>query len=193
MATLESILPTAIRSELLGVSERLDRAGIPWAIFAGTAAAVYGSGRPITDLDILIRTQDRQAVIALFPEAAVTPETIRLQYIELVPLDDLAFEGAFYSVRLDDEMLSRRTFQSLGRDIPLLSAEDNIVFKALLQRGPEQGKHDLTDIQAMADNRTLDLEYLMRRAEACGARERVWECLRRLRIVGQEGVPCEKG
>jgi len=36
------------------IAQRLDHAGITWAVFAGAAAAAYGATRPLTDVDILV-------------------------------------------------------------------------------------------------------------------------------------------
>ena len=53
------------------VARRLDRAGIPWAVFAGAAASAYGATRPLTDVDILVPSTEGNQVAALFPEGEI--------------------------------------------------------------------------------------------------------------------------
>jgi hypothetical protein len=45
--------------------------------------------------------------------------------------------------------------------LPVIPREDNILLKALLGRGPEQGKHDWADVEAMmAHAPSLDWNYI---------------------------------
>jgi hypothetical protein len=71
-----------------------------------------------------------------------------------------------------------------GARLPVVSPEDNVVFKAILQRGPEQGKHDLEDLQTLlaAVGAGLDRDYVRRRAALCGGLARVQDCLARMGI-----------
>jgi hypothetical protein len=178
------------RGVLHTIARRLDAAGIPWAVFAGCATWLYGAERPVTDVDILIRGQDVEQILELLPEATVERHggqvgKIALGNVELVPDPVLTAEGRRYPFLLDDEMLLRRTWCELwGLRVPVLSPEDNIVFKAILQRGPEQGKHDLEDVEAVLRKLRdeLDLDYIRHRAAACGAEERVLACLIRLEL-----------
>jgi hypothetical protein len=55
------------RPTLAGVACRLNRAEIPWAVFAGAASAIYGADRAVTDIDILVPAADGERVAALFP------------------------------------------------------------------------------------------------------------------------------
>jgi hypothetical protein len=85
-----------------------------------------------------------------------------------------------YPVPFDEPMRQRITRQTIpGINAPVSAAEDIIAFKAILQRGPEQGKHDLEDIQAIAQSlgNRLDIDYLKERARVCQALERVQGCL----------------
>ena len=61
-------------------------------------------------------------------------------------------------------MIRRTRWEQLfGITVPVIPVEDNIVFKAILQRVEEQGKHDIEDIWRMASNEKIDLEYLEER------------------------------
>lgn len=50
------------------VAERLDASGIAWCVFGGAAATCYGVCRAITDIDILLGSEQAERIAALFPE-----------------------------------------------------------------------------------------------------------------------------
>lgn len=172
---------------------RLDASGLPWCVMAGAAATCYGVTRPITDIDILICSQDTARVLALFPDGQPQPGKHPGEYaLDLGPMEiwwrTLRLKGGerLYDFTPDAQLLQRLTRQEIaGVDVPIMPAEDVIIFKAILQRGPEQQKHDLEDIQAMLERmqQRLDLAYMKDRAIACDALERVSPCLRGFGIV----------
>ena len=172
--TAETSLP------LEKVARRLDRAGIDWAVFAGAAASVYGSSRPLTDVDILVPAADGDRAAALFPKATVKREhdgTVRS--LELPGFDILAGLAA---MDLDAPMAARLMRHEIaGVVVPVIPPEDNVLLKALWGRGPEEGKHDWQDVQAMlAHLASLDWEYLRWRANACDPRQHAERVLNRL-------------
>jgi len=68
--------------------------------------------------------------------------------------------------------------------VPVIPPEDNILLKAIWQRGPEEGKHDWEDVEAMmAHLPALDWEYLRWRASAGGPRQRMQPMLKRLEAL----------
>jgi hypothetical protein len=151
------------------IAQRLDQAGITWAIFAGAAARVYGANRPLTDIDILIPSSKGERLLALFPQAQVIrrPDD-SVAGVQLPGFDILA---GLTIMDLDAPMAVRLTHhQVAGVLSPVIPPEDNILFKAILGRGPEVGKHDWEDIRAMlAHLPALDWEYLRWRAKVCNA------------------------
>jgi len=173
------------------VARRLDHAGVVWAVFAGAAAAVYGATRPLTDVDILIPAVEGERVAALFPEAQVhRGEDGCVRMIQLLGFDLVAGlvmrdADAIYTVDLDAQMAARLTRHEIaGVTVPVISPEDNILLKAIWGRGPEEGKHDWEDVEAMiAHLPALDWEYLRWRASACGSRQPVQQALNRLEAV----------
>lgn len=178
-------------------AERLDASGIFWSVFSGAAATCYGVQRPITDIDISLHSKDTARILALFPDGQPRPTKHPGEYaLDFGPVEiwwgTLFLRGGerLYPVPFDESMRRRVTRQTiLGIDVPVSAPEDIIILKAILQRGAEQGKHDLEDIQAIArtlGNR-LDLDYLKERASACGALARVGPYLKRL------GIPIESG
>jgi hypothetical protein len=178
------------RVPLSTVAARLDAASIRWAIFAGAAVNLYASGRPTTDIDILTRLPAIEPLVPIFPEGQLKPHedggpTLIVGDVELVPDLILRAESQSYPFILDEEMFARRVWRELhGVRLPVVSPEDNVVFKAILQRGPEQGKHDLEDLQSLLDavSAELDWDYVRRRAALCGGLARVRNCLARLGI-----------
>jgi hypothetical protein len=173
------------------IARRLDRAGVVWAVFAGAAAAVYGATRPLTDVDILIPAAEGDRVAALFPEAQVkcgedgSVRGIQLPGFDLVAGLIMRDADAPYTVDLDTQMEARLTRHEIaGVAVPVIPPEDNILLKAIWQRGPEEGKHDWEDVQAMmAHLPALDWEYLRWRASACGPRQRMQPMLKRLEAL----------
>jgi hypothetical protein len=175
------------------VAGRLDASGLPWCVMAGAAATCYGVTRPITDLDILICADAGQRILALFPEGQ--PKSIAYpgdHALDLGPVElwwgtlHLNGDGRFYPFAPDDQLIKRITRQPIaGMVVPIMPVEDILIFKAILQRGPQRGKHDLEDIQAIAQTpgNRLDLDYMNERAVACAALERVAPCLRRFGIT----------
>jgi hypothetical protein len=170
------------------IARRLDRAGIPWVVFAGAAAGVYGADRPLTDVDILVSAAAGTRTAALFPEARVKRRgdgpvaCIQLPGVDIVAGLDV--------MDVDDQMAARLTrHQIAGVEVPVIPAEDNILIKAMLGRGPEVGKHDWEDVEAMVSHLpALDWEYLCWRADQCQPRRRVEQAMQRLeRLRRQEG------
>ena len=176
---------------------RLDASGLFWSVFSGAAATCYGVQRPITDIDIALHSDETERILALFPEGQPKPTKHPGEYaLDFGPVEiwwgTLFLLGGerLYAVPFDEQMRQRVTRQTiLGIDVPVCAPEDIIVLKAILQRGPEQGKHDLEDIQAIAQTlgNRLDLDYLKERASACDALARVRVCLQQL------GLPIESG
>ena len=175
------------RGELARALDILMPGGIPWAVAAGSAVYLYTNSRPPTDLDILVRPED----LARVTEAmGIAPETEATSWGEVarVQLGSIEIAGGLvaksgsnsYPYHLDSEMVSRlRSVTYRGILVSVLSPEDVVALKAVLQRGPEQGKHDLEDIAALAAAMPLDTTYLRLRLELMGATERAVPALRR--------------
>lgn len=176
---------------------RLDASGIFWSVFSGAAATCYGVQRSITDIDIALHSEETARILALFPDGQPRPTKHPGEYALDFGLVEIWWGTLFlrggerlYAVPFDEQMRRRVTRQTiLGIDVPVSAPEDIIVLKAILQRGPEQGKHDLEDIHAIAHTlgNRLDLDYLKERASACDALARVRVCLQQL------GLPIGSG
>lgn len=168
------------------VARRLDGAGITWAVFAGAAASVYGARRPLTDVDILVAAAEGDHIAGLFPEARMRrQEDGRILGASMPSFDILA---GLTVMDLDTAMAARLTHHEIaGVTVPVIPAEDNILLKAIWGRGPEVGKHDWEDVEAMMRHlSTLDWEYLHWRADACAPRQHAEQILQRLEAIWQQ-------
>jgi predicted nucleotidyltransferase len=170
--------------QLREVAAKLDGAGMSWVIFAGTAASVYGADRPVTDLDILVPAAEGERLKALFPGAVVTREQ-DLLHVGLAGVDLLAGLGA---IDLDGEMASRVTRHKVGGiQVPVIPREDNILLKAMMGRGAEEGKHDWEDVEAMmASAQSLDWTYLRWRASTLNEPAKVQVVLERVESLWRQ-------
>ena len=160
------------RSKLSAVKDRLEEAGVEWVVFAGAAAHCYGSGREVTDIDILVRAVDlEKAKVALKGIGG----------FDVVADLEIRTNQGICRFFMDNEMIERtRWMQLFGVMVPVVPVEDNIVFKAILQRGENQGKHDIDDIERMIKNEKVDSEYLKKRIRKYQAEKRVKPLLMRL-------------
>lgn len=177
---------SATKPTLDQVAQRLNDAQIVWAVFAGAAANAYGATRPVTDIDILVPQAERDRLAALFPEAHVIyREDGSVRGLHLPGFDILA---GLSLMDLDHEMAARLTRHEIaGTAVTVIPPEDNILIKAVFGRGPEQGKHDWEDVQAMlAHLPALDWDYLLWRARTCAPQEQVQQALQRLEAMARQ-------
>jgi len=106
----------------------------------------------------------------------------RIAMLKLSRIEIIAGLTEKICLEMDTEMIARLVNDHiLGVEVPLLSLEDNLVFKAVLGRGMEVGKHDWADIEDMlAWAKEIDWEYVEWRLQRC-APDRVLEITERLK------------
>ncbi|MGC9335862.1 MAG: MBL fold metallo-hydrolase [Anaerolineae bacterium] len=172
------------RLSLREVAGRLDGAGIPWAIFAGAAAMVYGADRSLTDVDILVPASEGGRLADVFPEGELQHHQERVVGLQLPGFDIVA--GLDW-LDLDSVMKGRLRHQKIaGIRVPLVPPEDNILLKALWGRGPDVGKHDWDDVEAMmASLESVDWAYMRWRAGMLRDPGRVEPLLARLEALSR--------
>ena len=164
-----------VRVRLSGVKDRLMKVGVFWVVFAGVAAYCYGSKRKITDIDVLVKGRD-------LDKAKTVLECI--EGVDVVADLEIKTDQGICRFFVDDEMIRRTRWNQLfGVTIPVIPVEDNIIFKAILQRGENRGKHDVEDIKCMIKNEKMDLEYLQKRIQKYHAEERTKPLLKHLGIL----------
>lgn len=150
----------------LGVVQRmLDENAIVWGVCAGAAAHLYGNRRPIQDVDILVANGSLQSIVNLLKSAqkAVQFDGQRILWRGIKIFDDVTVRraGAVYPFTLDEAMRTHlRRMPLLGAPVQVLAPEDILVQKLLLNRGAEQGKHDLADAAGIVRRQQLDQTYL---------------------------------
>jgi hypothetical protein len=157
----------AVCSRLSQIKGKFKRVGVEWVVFAGAAASCYGSKRKITDIDILVRCEDLE-------KARHALKSVDNKGFDIGGGAEIKTDQGTCLFFLDDEMIDRANWKQLfGVKVPVMSVEDNIVLKAILQRGEEQGKHDVEDIKSMIAHEKVDLRYLSKRIRKCQAEKRV--------------------
>jgi len=161
-----------IRDKLFITGNRLAKANVIWVLFAGAAAFFYGSNRMVTDVDILVKSEDLEKAKAALRN---------LEGVDIVADLTLKTSLGVYRFFMDDEMISKMRWKKLvDVKVPLIPVEDNIIFKAILQRGEAEGKHDIDDIKGMLRHEKLNIAYLTRRIQKYQAAKRVYPLLKEL-------------
>ncbi len=173
------------------IKDLLDGAGIPWGVAAGAAVYIYAGNRSPMDLDILVRPEELQEVGRLLGVAPRSGQAawgevskVLAEPVEVVGDMLVRLGGGSYPYRMDDEMVDHlRTGNFEGVQVPVLAPEDLVAMKAVLQRGPEQGKHDMEDIEALMAAVEIDRTYLRFRLRRMGAEERARPALEKLGLI----------
>lgn len=163
------------------VLEKLKENQIKAGIFAGTFVSLATGSRKSTDVDVLVHDEDIEKLLKLFPEAKVAYEEHKPTFnatgifallptapeIEFASNLDFQINGHVYPLRLTDLAWKNRVEKKInGTTMVFLNPLDTILQKAILQRGVDQGKRDLEDIENILKNMEIDKDY---------ARERIKE------------------
>lgn len=165
---------------------KINEAKIEWMLGGSGCLYLLGNNRIPDDADIYLRDKSHDIVDKLFNIKSYTyksdVETVRNSNpegshdIQITSHLKLNIEGKAYNLGITDEMIKKRRqiVEIDGNAIWLLSPEDVLIIKALLQRGPDVGKNDLKDIQSfMRVYPNLDRAYIESRIKSLGAEERV--------------------
>lgn len=161
----------------LGVVQRLlDSAELPWAVFAGAAAHLYGNRRPIQDVDLLVGRGQLSTVVRLLQNngKAVQFDGQRMLWRGIKLFEDVSIRrsGKLHPLVLDPAMEARlRRMALLGATVLVVAPEDVVAHKLLLGRGAAEGKHDQADVEGVVRRQTLDPAYLLERARLLSAEE----------------------
>jgi hypothetical protein len=156
----------------LGVIQRLlDADGAVWGVCAGAAAHLYGNRRPIQDVDVLVAQNHLSDVVRLLQSQnkVVQFDGQRILWRGIKFFDDLSVRrgSTTYPFIFDDAMKANlRRLPLLGSVVPVLSPEDTVLHKLLLNRNAEQGKHDLVDASGIVRRQQLNADYMRQRSQA---------------------------
>jgi len=178
----ESVAMDSFTNQLIRLKTKLDRMNIPWAIFAGAASQAYGSTREITDIDILVKRNDMKKIESTLGIEFHNNQA-SLDSAHLVSEVSCTKHGRTMRFYMDEEMEKRLAHKPLrGVEVPIIPLEDNIILKAVLGRGLDQGKYDLQDITDMRKN-AIDHEYLKERILFYNVGEIVQQALTDLNVL----------
>jgi hypothetical protein len=180
-----------ILDRIRGLAEVLDAIndrGLHYGLFGGAYVSTMTGYRLSADADFLLADQDFPAFGDLFPTAKIeeTGHSTFIypdegQKIEFMTRSAIRVAGSEYEFRLTG-LAWEHTTRLTGLDwaVRLGNPVDTILLKAMLQRGPEEGKHDLEDVQALLRVVEVDCGYLEERLAEVNADERVRGFLDRL-------------
>ena len=150
----------------------LRRADITFLVMGGLATSVLGRDRRVTDIDLFLRDRDVERALAAlrvagFETLVVSPNWLAKAFKDDVLVDLIS--RSTHDIGLSDEILERAVDMDVhGRRLPVVSAEDLIVMKAVAT-GEDTARywHDALSVLGRPD---LDWGYLTRRAKQHGAR-----------------------
>ncbi|MFC1649421.1 nucleotidyltransferase family protein [Patescibacteria group bacterium] len=175
----------------------LNNNSIHYGLYAGSHVSLLTSNRIPTDIDILVSNQDVTKIKKLFPHAKIEGEkkinediyvkggAVILEKENVEFAHNLVIEvgDKEYQVYLSN-LVWKNIRQIIGKRnmIYTVPVEDTIIIKAILQRGEELGKHDLSDIEELLKVEKLNKRYLDSRLNEVKANERVVKVLERFGI-----------
>jgi len=144
----------------------IDSDGVDAVFMGGLASAVHGRPRWTHDLDVFTRPQHARVLLDRFADAGCETREEDPFWLFKAFKDDVLIDVIFRSVGdiyLDDEMI-RRVVQGpfMGREVPVISAEDLLVIKALAHA--EHSPRHWHDALAIIARRDIDWHYLLLRA-----------------------------
>jgi len=161
---------TGYRDTLQRSVKTLAARDVPFGAIGGIAAVVWGRPRwdpASADIDLMLRPQDAdEAQAALVEEGFEVVSTVDEHWLRRVRRDDVGVDLIFRAagdIYLDEDMLERiaeREFE--GVTLPVVSAEDTVVMKALAFS--EQTPTYWAEALSIIARNDLDWEFLLRRA-----------------------------
>jgi hypothetical protein len=158
-----------------------------WCVFAGAAAHLYGTRRPIQDVDLVVLPGHLPTVVQLLQGSgkSVQFDGQRIIWRGIKIFDDMAVrrDGVSFPLTLDAPMQARlRKMPLLGAPVMVVSPEDVVAHKLLLDRGSAHGKYDLADVEGVIRRQSLDTDYLRERIGLMRAERLLIERLRELGV-----------
>lgn len=172
-----------IAGNLAVVQRLLDSKQMAWGVFAGAAAHLYGNRRPIQDVDLVVIPGQLSTVVQLLQGSgkAVQFDGQRIIWRGIKIFDDMAVRrpGMVFQLSLDTSMQSHlRKMPLLGAPVSVVSPEDVVVHKLLMDRGSAHGKYDQHDVEGVIRRQTLNVSYLRERISLLKAESLLLDRLR---------------
>lgn len=173
------------------VLQVLNNNHIKYGLYAGAYVSIVTSNRTPTDVDVLIADEDFNRLDGLFSESLVKnmPDA-RLFYpykdeaIEMMSDQDIDIKKSHYQFRLTDLAWGNTSILNYtGGSVILCNPADTILLKAILQRGADENKHDLEDIEDLIKKIQVDKTYLTERLRQIGPDDRILGVLERFNLI----------
>lgn len=186
---------------ILKYLESLNLNKVDWAIYAGASVSLLTGSRQPTDIDIIVFDSAFERVRELSPKdaddtqgpAVYCGDGVVLDFprkglvfrldgadIEVMDTGDAGYDGHVYHLNMSRLSASRRLSCEVdGIKVYLYNPVDTIAIKSVVQRGAEQNKFDLQDVQSLHRSCDIDYGYLAARAKEIGLDGRAWEFLER--------------
>lgn len=156
----------AFLSVLRETAEVLRSAGLPHVFMGGLASAALGRPRWTHDIDVFVRPEDARRTLAILEAAGFRTQETDPEWLFKALKDEVLVDVIFLSdgrVILDQEMARRARWADVeGIRLPVISAEDLIVIKALVHK--ERSPRHWFDALALLRREDLDWDYLLGRA-----------------------------
>jgi predicted nucleotidyltransferase len=132
----------------------------------GLASAALGRPRWTHDIDVFVRPEDARRALSVLEDAGYRTQETDPEWLFKALKDDVLVDVIFLSdgrVTLDREMARRARWADVeGIRLPVISAEDLIVIKALVHK--ERSPRHWFDALALLRREDLDWDYLLDRA-----------------------------
>jgi predicted nucleotidyltransferase len=147
-------------------AEVLRSAGLAHVFMGGLASAALGRPRWTHDIDVFVKPEDARRALAILEAAGFRTQETDPEWLFKALKDDVLVDVIFLSdgrVVLDQEMARRARWADVeGIPLPVISAEDLIVIKALVHK--ERSPRHWFDALALLRREDLDWDYLLDRA-----------------------------
>ncbi|MEK7078297.1 MAG: nucleotidyltransferase [Patescibacteria group bacterium] len=168
---------------LVSVAKKLNKASIDWMIGGSSCLFLLGNKRVPDDVDIFLSDNQHDKTDELFNIESYTHTSKAGPVRNSNPEDNHSIQFSShlefnfdkqYKFSVTDSVKQKR-IQLEYKDVNLylLPPEDVLFIKALLQRGQEEGKKDIEDIQNFVNIYPIDHKYLNERIKKLNAKERV--------------------
>lgn len=173
------------------VIAKLNHNNIRYGIYSGSFAAIASDYRHTNDIDIVVHDEDILTVKRLFPFArtkdigcAVFLYIGENDEIEIVAQSDVQIGEHIYKFRLTELAWKHSRRLVVGDlEVSVLNPIDTILMKSVLQRGQEQNKFDLEDIEQIIQFAEINKKYLLARLQEINADSRVFTLLHKYNLV----------
>jgi predicted nucleotidyltransferase len=147
-------------------AEVLRQAGLPHVFMGGLASAALGRPRWTHDIDLFVSPEDARRTLAILEATGFRTQETDPGWLFKALKNDVLVDVIFLSdgrVVLDQEMARRARWADVeGIPLPVISAEDLIVIKALVHK--ERSPRHWFDALALLRREDLDWDYLLDRA-----------------------------